>query len=116
MNHQMAIREFCNKIGAYEHGIEYRSQIKHPQQYFAWDHNSPNIDALAEIIQKEYTVVAIPTENFVSMVQFLSAKASPTEESFFWQMKKRELYDTDPEFKKLYDEMNTYLFMFSDYK
>jgi len=108
MTEDEAVHIFCKETGGIKVGNEFRYVYPRVQWSFATVPNTSRMES------QHHTVVSLPTKNIEGIIKYLQEQTSPTDESYSIKMKKRRLYEIDPYFKHLCDQMNTYLHMFGD--
>ena len=107
MTEDEAVQIFCKETG----GIKVGSEFRHVYPRVTWSFATvPS----SKMESQHHTVVSLPTKNIQEMVKFLQEQTYPTDESYSIKWKKRLLYEIDPYFKSLCDQMNAYLHMFGD--
>lgn len=105
------VETFCRIVQGLKLGTEERctyTKIKIPGIMSDLYHDSMTLNGT------HHTVVSIPTENIKHILKNLVETNHPSDDNFVMMQKKRQLYDTDPYFKSLCDQMNAYLYMFGD--
>ena len=106
-----SIQHFLNTIDGVEVGRELRNRYRPEDR---WQLGSMHGTMFSIPEAHPCTIVSIPTENLLHLGRDLRERYHPTDENYIFKMKKRRLYEMDPHFKHLCDQMNAYLHMFGD--
>jgi len=95
---------FDAKITGYAHRSNFRTPISMYNM-----HQDISYQTSYDTTSVECATITIPISNLSDMIEILTHKYHPTDNDYRSLIAKRELYDSDPYFKQLYDTINTYL-------